>query len=494
MLRTPPTVRHRLAMTATTAALMLGFGAAPTPAQDRPAAEASKPKTVTVERGPLKVSAELKGVFEAAHSTEISVRPEAWAQPLVVRKVVPHGTTVRKGDVLIEFETEKLDRAIEALQVEQELAVLALELASQELPVLERILPLDLAAAERAGRHAQEDLKQFLEIDRPLQEESARFGLKSARESLKYSQEELKQLQAMYRDKDLTEETEEMILQRQRFEVESGEFRVKQQTITAEQTLNVTLPRREQAARDLAAKASLDLEKAKGALPLTLNQKRLALRKSRYEFEQSSARLKDLLADREALKVLAPADGLVYYGKATDGQWQAASVTAAKLTPGGIVPPSEVLLTVVQPAPLLVRATVEEKDLYKLSPGLKGRILPAGYPNARLAARLESVAPVPKAPGSFDARVAVELPADAPPVLPGMAATVKLADVLKPEALTVPASAVFSDDDEATRYVYRVGGDGKPEKVTVQVGLTVGDRIEILDGLKAADAIRAEKP
>ncbi len=492
-MRRPPRV-VRSVMIPATAALVLGVGAWPTQAQDKPAAEAAKPKTVMVEAGPLKVQAELKGVFEAQKAAEISVHPEAWAQPLTVRKAVPHGSTVQQGDVLVEFDTEKLDRAIAALKVEQELAALALELAAQELPILERLLPLDLAAAERAKRHADEDLKQFLDVDRPLQEEGVRFGLKSALEMLKYSREELKQLQAMYRDKDLTEETEEMILQRQRFEVESGEFRLKQQTISSEQTLNVAIPRKEQAVREAAAKETLDLEKAKATLPLSLNQKRLALRKSRYDFEQATVRFNELSADREALKVVAPTDGVVYYGKSTDGQWSPASATAAKLTPGGAVPPGEVLMTVVQPKPLFVRATVEEKDLYKLSTGLKGRIAPAGYPSARLAGRLEAVAAVPKAPGSFDARVAVELAEGSPAIVPGMACTVKLSDTVKPDALTVPASAVFSDDDEVTRYVYRAGADGKAEKQAVQVGLTVGDRIEITGGLKAGDTIRAEKP
>jgi multidrug efflux pump subunit AcrA (membrane-fusion protein) len=463
--------------------------------QAKPAsAEGGDRKTVKVEKGPLKAQVELKGIFEAEKTTELSVRPEEWSQPLVVVKALPHGQTVKQGDVLVQFETEKIDRAIDDLKMDVGLSELGLELAQQELPILEKFLPLDLAAAERDKQVAEEDLKNFLEVDRPLSEQSAVFMARSSEEYLKYAREELRQLEAMYRDKDLTEDTEEMILQRQRFQVESAEFQLKQSKNQSKQTLEVKLPRQEQLMREAAVKQTLAFERARSSLPLALNQKRLAFRKQKADLAKSAERLKDLLADREALTVKAPADGVVYYGKAADGEWSGVSSASQKLVPGGNVMPVEVFMTVVQPRPMFVRATVEEKDLHELESGVKGLVKPAGYPDVRLAARLVAINPAPRSSGQFEARVEVEIGDDAPPLAPGMTGSVNLARTIKDEALTLPESAVFTEDGGLTRFVYRPKTGGEPEKRTVKAGRTVDGRTEILEGLSEGDEVLASKP
>ena len=83
----------------------------------------------------------------------------------------------------------------------------------------------------------------------------AHFSVKSAAEYLEYAKEELRQLEKMYRSKDLTEETEEIILRRTRFQVESGEVRLKEAELRRDATLKVELPRREIKVREAAVRA-----------------------------------------------------------------------------------------------------------------------------------------------------------------------------------------------------------------------------------------------
>src|SRR5581483_10553787 len=79
-------------------------------------------------------------------------------------------------------------------------------------------------------------------------------------------------------------------------------------------------------------------------------------------------------------------------------------------------------------------------------------------------------------------------------LVPGMTCSVRFVTARKESALTVPASAVFEDDDDA-KYVYRPGkAGGKPQKKTVKVGITAGDRVEIVEGLSEGDEILASKP
>lgn len=461
------------------------------PSDDKPAGEKPAADTATVDRGPFESAVVAKGAFEPVEHVVVEFRPEAWSQPLEIVRVVTHGSRVNAGDPLVEFDTKKLDRAIEDLKVELAAAANALEIARRELPAAEALHPLEMADAERQAKIAAEDLARFLTIDRPLEEESARFSLRSAEERLKYAREELRQLEAMYKDKDLTEETEEMILQRTRFDVTQAEFSLKRVAEAMEQELLLDLPRREIEVRRGAERAGLSLEKLRATLPLQLAQKKAALVKQEHERAESLRRLQELEADRAAATVRAPRGGMVYLGRLRDGTWTTGAV-AAKAVVGQPAPPTELDFTVFDPDRLQFRARIEEKDLHLIGAGLAGRVEPTGYPEADVPVTLAPLVPVPRE-GAIDAVFAVAAKEGMPKLLPGMSGGVRCVVAKRPEALTVPSAAVFRDDD-GSRHVFLVAADGKAVKRGVKAGLTAGGRTEILEGVAAGDRVRTSKP
>jgi RND family efflux transporter MFP subunit len=469
---------------------------------EKPAVTASKPATHKVEKGPFKVEVSIKGTFEAEEAIEVRLSPKAWipamgAAPMTVLHAVEHGTPVKKGDVLVEIDLDRIDHTIKDLKSDEAIAQAAIQQAEKELPILEKDLPLDLAAAERTKRVADEDLDRFHKIDRAILEESAKRSVETAEHWLQTSQEELKQLEKMYRSKDLTEETEEFILKRTRFEVRMAEFFVKTAHIRAEETLKIDLPRREKALHENAAKAELVLEKAVSTLPLTLQQRRLGLQKMKYDYAKNADRLAQLEKDRETLTVRAPADGIVYHGKCVHGQWSTDTGASSKLQRGGMIAPEEVFITIVKPRPMFIRAAVEEKDLHFLKPQMKGKVVVAGYPDLKPSAQLASVSTIPESAGKFQARVTVHFrsAADDEVLMPGMACTVNFVGYQNKNALTVPSSAVFTDDgDDDEHYVYVYTPAGKEEKRTVKIGKASGSKTEILEGLHEGDDILTTKP
>jgi multidrug resistance efflux pump len=466
-----------------------------------PPSAASRPAMVAVEEGPFKVEVTLPGVFEAVRLTEVSVKPKSWASPLSVETAVELGTPVKKGDILVEFDRTKIDKAIQDAEVDLRPGELALRQAEEELPVLEKNLPIDLAAAERSKAQADEDLARFLEIDRPNAVKVAEFSVRSASESLAYAREELQQLEKMYRSKDLTEETEEIILRRTRFQVESGEFRLKAAELRRDATLKVEQPRQEIRVRENAARQALELQKARATLPLALSQKKLALAKLQHEQARAREKLADLRQDRDAMTVHAPADGLVYYGRHDGGHWPQAASMASKLRKGGTILADEVFLTVVAPRPVLVRALVDEKELHHLAgrDELKGRATPAVDASLSLPARLSRLVSVPREAGKFEVLAEVEPGPDAAIIKPGMACTLRFATYRAASALSVPASAVADEDAEDGSVVHVVyvpakEKDGKPQRRVVKAGKSAGGRTEILSGLHAGEQVFSSKP
>ena len=147
------------------------------------------------------------------------LRPDSWSEYEIV-EVAELGAKVHKGEVLFKFDAEKINEAIADLELEQRLNELAIMRSEEELPRMEKTLKMDFEDADRSDREAKEDFKRYNEIDRPMTVKSAEFMLKFYDSNLDYEKDELDQLEKMYKADDLTEETEEIVLKRQRNAVE----------------------------------------------------------------------------------------------------------------------------------------------------------------------------------------------------------------------------------------------------------------------------------
>src|SRR5438045_2386416 len=202
---------HRIAVTACILSSSLLFAA--DPSTDK---KADAPATHTVKKGTLKSKAAVDGVVEPQQMEPIKLAPKSWSD-FTIQEVAAHGARVKKGDVLIKFESDKIKDQLEELEAERPGAKIALELATAELENLEQSTPAKLDAAKRTFRNADEDYSYFESTGRPQREKSAKFSLKGAEQRLENANEELKQLTQMYKADDVTEETEEIMHKRQKF-------------------------------------------------------------------------------------------------------------------------------------------------------------------------------------------------------------------------------------------------------------------------------------
>jgi HlyD family secretion protein len=451
-------------------------------------------KTHEVKAEKFEVQLELSGVFAAEEAAEISLEPKSWSQFKVV-EAVPHGATVSEGQVLIRFDDEEINDAIEDLQADQQLAELSIMQSEEELPRLEKALDLQHETAERAHRIAREDLERWNEIDRPLTIKSSEFSLKNSKQNLEYQQEELEQLLQMYEADDLTEETEEIILKRQRNAVESAEFYYSLAKVRQEEVLDVQIPRADAAMKTALEQAELALAEAKTAMAFSTNEKQFSLEKAKHTRKRAIERHAELLADRELMTVKAPQDGVVYYGRAVDGKWTGTQSMIESLRAGGNASPRSVLMTIVQVRPLKVLSTVAEKNVVDMKPGAAATIVPTANEDAKIEAKIAGKSAVPVGQGDFS--LEVEVTGEAPEwLVPGMTGKVKVTTYEKENALTVPDSAVRTDEeDEEKKYVLvQVEGQDEPERRDVKVGKTHKGKTEILEGVKAGDKVVLGEP
>ncbi len=458
--------------------------------EKKPAAAA--PATKTVEKGPFRIVVELEGVFEGEKAYEILLSPEEWSK-LTVLSAARHGAHVRKGDVVLELETDKLDRTITDLQAKLKLSEVAIHQAEEQLQVLGKITPLNLESSRRAAKIAEEDREFFFRVGRPLSVKVTEFGLKMARTRLEYQQEELRQLEKMYKADDITEETEEIVLQRARDALERAKFSVEIAEINRDFALKFDIPRREEQVEESTRRSVLDWEKSESKLPLALKKQRLDLEKLREQRRKSEEKLEKLLADRKGMTVRSPAAGIVYYGRFTRGKPADSSAMESRLRLHGTVQPNQVVMTVVSPRPMCIRTTVPEKYLHDLRPGLKGTAVPTGYPDLDLPVEVDRVSDIPIAPGKFDGWLKVRLKGKSKLLMPGMTCKIKLVPYLKRDAILVPPKVIVTDElDDRKRSVQVLGEDGKPKTRPVTIGRRTDKQVEILKGLQEGEKVVLE--
>lgn len=456
------------------------------------AEEAKSPHKV--KKGPFRIEVSLDGVFEAPNASEILLRPQEWPA-LSVLKAVEHGTEVKQGDLILQLETEKIDRAIADLRTELQLNELSLKQAEQSLAALEKAAPLDAQALEQARRTTQEDWKQYLEVEKPLALKTVAVQLEMAKEMVEYQEEELRQLEKMYKADDLTEETERIVLKRARDAVKRAHFYLERTKAAHDEALKYALPRFDEKMKDATQRAEIDFQRAKAVLPLALGKQRLEFEKLKVQRGLAEEKLTKLLADRAMMTVKAPADGILYYGKCVRGKWSPGVAGGDVLRRGSPVLPNDVVMTVIQPRPLVVHTTVPEAQIQHVRAGLQGIVEPAALDQVKLPAIMQRVSSVPITAGSFDAVLTVAVDGQAAAIMPGMACSVKLVPYKKADALTIPPKALFTEEDDPLKqYVYVLGKGDKPEKRPVTAGKRNDKQVEVQKGLAEGDQVLLEKP
>lgn len=460
------------------------------------ASKKEKPKALKkhkVEQKPLKIEVELDGVFISREMEEVVLRPKIWAQFKVI-EAVEHGTRVKKGDVLVRFDDTKIEEALTEKSLDQRLGELSLMASEEEFPRLEESAELNYKDAQRKRDQLVEDYERFQKTLRPLSEKIAKFNFRYSKESLVMAEEELNQLQKMYEADEITEETEEIVLRRQRFAVEMAKLRVEYAKYNYDYTMGVSLLRREETMTEALKKSRLTLERAKMAKSLGLSRERYELEKKRQSRVRNVERHAKLLGDRALMVLRSPADGVVYYGQCVAGKWSSVASLRAKLKPFGTVSAKSVLMTIVDEHALSILSTVKEKDLPEIREGFTVCIIPTGDDKLELKGKVAEVSAFPVSSGKFSTQIEFD-ESDSPEwLVPGMTCKAKVTTYENEEAIQIPSDLVQTDEENEKRKYVMVYDEDEDETVRrkVKLGHSKGKMVEIVKGLEAGELIVKE--
>lgn len=220
------------------------------------------------------------------------------------------------------------------------------------------------------------------------------------------------------------------------------------------------------------AKAQTDFERVEQLY----NEKVLGheeYQKARNAVDIAELDLRDRSREMKNTKVTAPFSG---------------TITQRMVTEGGFVTNGAQLLQVTDFGTLVARVFVPEKELDRVKVGQEALVVGKAAKGRKGTGKVLRISPIVDA-GTGTVKMTVALPqelAGSQGFLPGMYAEVTLTVDHREDVALVPKGAIVHDEEQT--YVFVPEAD-KVRRVRVELGLQDAERVEILKGLGAGDAV-----
>ena len=440
---------------------------------------------LTVQAKPFFTEVSFSATAMPTQVTLIRLTAKSWPE-FEITCLAAHGSKVAAGDTLLKFDNDDIDKKLTDARRGLSSNELNLAQAQLELSTLTESSRLKLDALNRAARNAKEDNQYFAEVRRQASTEQAAHDLKRATETLENQREELKQLTKMYAADDLVEETEEIILVRQRDAVAHAEFVLRIEALDHARTVKVKLPREAAALASNESDAALALTKAEAELPRQIKHQKIQFEAAKTAVARDKEAVADLEADRQLFEIKAVAAGWFYHGSIEDGRWITGDLIKSLMV-GGKAPVRRAFATFIPTtAKFGLTAFVDEATARSLVADLKGSATLNGREDLEVPVKLTKLATTPSPDGRYRASLDVTWPTGTS-MPAGATAEVALIPYEKNSAIAVPSKALSFTPNGWTVEVKLA--DGKSERRPVKRGRTAKDLTEIISGLEAGQVI-----
>jgi HlyD family secretion protein len=450
--------------------------------------ETTKDQPVFVaQRGPLTISVTESGTIKAREQIIIKNKVEGRT---TILSLVPEGTRVKKGDLLVELDASSLkDRKVDQ-QIRVMNAEAAFVRARENLEVVRNKAVSDVDKAELELRFAGEDLKKYVEGEFPQKVMTAEAKVTLAEEELSRAAEKLTWSKVLFDEKYLSQ----MELQADKLGARKAELDIKLARADLELLKSFTYERELAQLESDVRQKTMALERVRRAAAADMVQTEADLRAKKSEFEQQKNKLGKVESQIAKTRIVAPADGLVIYATSAKATWRG---NVEPLDEGQQVHERQELIYLPTASSFMADVKVHESSLKKISVGLSARLTVDALPGQAFTGTVAKIAPLPDAQSIFlnpDLKVyrtEVHIDGDGKDLRTGMSCRAKIVIARYDDALFVPVQAVLRVKGKPTVYVR--GKSGWEPRV-VETGLDNNRMIRITGGLEEGEEVLLTPP
>ena len=451
--------------------------------------------TAEVRWGRLVVWVEARGNVTA--ESNVTIAPPRWWGLKISRLVAREGEKVKKGDVLLELDTEPLEERVRDRSRDIRAATGALKSAEANLSSQTDALRAEVHKfaqdLEKAkGAHAQikalpleTDLANAL-IDRDTTRQGA------ARARVRY--ENMKQLYDRGGGVSLQQ------VEQRELEFRSAVCEAKRAELT-HQLIKDGATDAELADAELVVEmARVDLKRAEITRDLTIGQLQEVVNKATGNLKMNQGNLARVQRIMDACTVRAPVDGTVFYRKIRSSEG------LEKIKEGMEVRPWYRLMDLPDTTRMQIQVKMAERDIGMVQLGQIARIVLDAYGEETFTAKVTKVEPITKAKsgrggsgkkeeredlGTKIVEVWVTFDEQSDRVRPGLNGRAEIRTEESLEGLLIPRKALFTS--EGRDVVYRMQ-NGERVKTPVRIGGRDEKHFLIVGGIEAGDRVSLTSP
>jgi len=437
--------------------------------------------TAAARHGTLRVTVTERGNLESRNTVDGVC--EVSGYDLKIISIVPEGTTVKEGDVVVQIDTEKIDKNIAEQEIKVNEAREKVETSEQELEVERNQGESDVAAAELELTLADLDLEKYKEGDLDIEtndisgqialsafeKEQAVEGLKHARALVKKGFREVEFLKQKEQD-----------LRRAEFNLKRDEKK-----LSVLEQYDSVRKITEFDAKAVEAKKKLERAKKNAVAKVTKLENGLSSAKARVAMREKE--LDEYREQKERCEIKAKGDGVVAY---FNERWWSSD---RQIREGAMIHFRQKLFTLPDMTSMQVKVNVHESMIKKVKVDQKTKIRVDAYPKLLLVGTVTKVSPLADSTdswrrGGVKAYTTLVVIDEMPDVdlKPGMTAEVEIEVNEIAKALVVPVQAVTEHDRE--HFVYVEAEDGFQRR-TVEIGDSNERMVQIVEGLSSGEQV-----
>lgn len=449
--------------------------------------EDSKDPVFSAKQGPLTISVTESGTIQARE--QIIIKSEVEGRTTIL-SLVPEGTRVKKGELLIELDSSSMEDEKVDQQIRVQNAEASFIQARENLEVQKNQAQSDIDEAELKLQFAKEDLKKYQEGEYPKELKEAESKITINEEELQRANETLKWSKILFDEKYISQT-----------ELQADELSAKKAQ------LNLELAR-----EDLALLKNFTYKRKLDELESDVKQSDMALIRTRLKAnadivqaeanklakESEFGRQKDKLAKIEdqikKTKIYAPADGLVVYATSAQGSWRG---NAEPLDEGQEVRERQELIYLPTASSFMAEVNIHESSLQKIQLGMPVKITVDALPGKNFTGRVTKIAPLPDAASMWmnpDLKVYntdIVVDGDSDILKTGMSCRAEIIIERFDNAVYIPVQAVLTINGDST--VFMKNGS-KTEQRIVQTGPNNNRMIVIAKGLAPGEEVLLNPP
>ena len=406
--------------------------------------------------------------------------------------VIEEGKRVKKGDLLVELDSESLVEYKEEYEDYVSNAELAEIQAKQDLEINKKQGEADLKDAQMNLDFAKQDYQKYMEGQYIQDLRTYNANITLAKAQLETATNRLTWSKKLNKEGYVTDtelQADQLTVQREKIKLESAEGALKL-------FQEFTHKKSEAQMKRLIEKREFELEKTKHKIGSTIYAYKARLTSREVDLRRKRDKLEYYKEQIALCKISAPQDGLVVYnsslqnnsGKRSNNEPLAAGVSVKEREDLIHLPKSNRMLAVIR---------IPETSLNKVKKGQKVELIVDALNGKELTGKIRQIDPMPNPhsiwmnPDLKEYNSEIVINEEIKGLRPGMSCKVEIKIKDFENTIAIPVQCVIKQNEKSVVYVMTQHG---PEKREVQTGLDNDIMVRIIKGLEVGEKVLTSPP